>query len=57
MSTMIGSGIDGFDTAVEGNVSSQYTAPNLFIEASNGTTYAYRRFGKAGAPPCRAIRP
>jgi len=51
MSTMIGSGIDGFDTAVEGNVSSQYTAPNLFIDAPNGTTYAYRRFGKAGAPP------
>jgi hypothetical protein len=30
---------------------SQYTAPNLTIEAPNGTTYAYRRFGKAGTTP------
>ncbi|MFD6751749.1 alpha/beta hydrolase, partial [Streptomyces anthocyanicus] len=29
----------------------QYTAPNLTIEASNGTTYAYRRFGRAGTVP------
>ncbi|MDQ0925633.1 pimeloyl-ACP methyl ester carboxylesterase [Pseudarthrobacter sp. W1I19] len=30
---------------------SQYTAPNLAIEGSNATTYAYRRFGKAGTTP------
>jgi pimeloyl-ACP methyl ester carboxylesterase len=30
---------------------SQYTAPNLEIAASNGTTYAYRRFGKAHTVP------
>lgn len=30
---------------------SQYTAPNLTVDAANGTSYAYRRFGKAGATP------
>jgi pimeloyl-ACP methyl ester carboxylesterase len=30
---------------------SQYTTPNLGIEAANGTTYAYRRYGKAGGIP------
>ena len=30
---------------------SQYTAPNLTIEASNGTRYAYRRFGNSNATP------
>src|SRR4051812_25707936 len=30
---------------------SQYTAPNLAIEAANGTIYAYRRFGRAGPAP------
>jgi pimeloyl-ACP methyl ester carboxylesterase len=30
---------------------SQYTTPNLTIEASNGITYAYRRYGKAGTVP------
>ena len=30
---------------------SQYTAPNLTITGSNATTYAYRRFGKAGTTP------
>jgi pimeloyl-ACP methyl ester carboxylesterase len=30
---------------------SQYTAPNLSVDAANGTTYAYRRFGKAGTVP------
>ena len=30
---------------------SQYTAPNLTIHAPNGTTYAYRRFGRAGMIP------
>jgi pimeloyl-ACP methyl ester carboxylesterase len=30
---------------------SQYTAPTLTIEAANGTTYAYRRFGRKGAIP------
>ena len=30
---------------------SQYTAPNLEIGAPNGTTYAYRRFGKSGTVP------
>jgi pimeloyl-ACP methyl ester carboxylesterase len=30
---------------------SQYTAPNLAVDAANGTTYAYRRFGKAGTVP------
>jgi pimeloyl-ACP methyl ester carboxylesterase len=30
---------------------SQYTAPNLTVEAPNGTTYAYRRFGEAGPTP------
>lgn len=32
-------------------VVSQYNAPNLTIRAANGTTYAYRRFGKAGTIP------
>ena len=30
---------------------SQYTTPNLTIGASDGTSYAYRRYGKAGAAP------
>ena len=30
---------------------SQYNAPNLRIEARNGTTYAYRRFGRTGTTP------
>ena len=30
---------------------SQYTAPNLTIGAANGTTYAYRRFGRKGTIP------
>ena len=30
---------------------SQYTAPTLTIDAPNGTTYAYRRFGRKGAVP------
>ena len=30
---------------------SQYTAPNLSITSANGTSYAYRRFGKADTIP------
>ncbi len=30
---------------------SQYTAPNLSVDGANGTTYAYRRFGKGGSVP------
>jgi pimeloyl-ACP methyl ester carboxylesterase len=30
---------------------SQYTAPNLTVDAANGTTYAYRRYGKPGTVP------
>lgn len=30
---------------------SQYTTPNLTIAAPNGTTYAYRRFGRKGTVP------
>jgi pimeloyl-ACP methyl ester carboxylesterase len=30
---------------------SQYSAPNLSVDAANGTTYAYRRFGRAGTVP------
>jgi hypothetical protein len=30
---------------------SQYTTPNLTIGASNGTTYAYRHYEKAGTVP------
>lgn len=30
---------------------SNYTAPNLSVEAPNGTRYAYRRFGKTGGTP------
>ena len=30
---------------------SQYTAPNLTVESARGTTYAYRRFGRAGTVP------
>jgi pimeloyl-ACP methyl ester carboxylesterase len=30
---------------------SQYTTPNLTIDAANGTAYAYRRYGKAGTVP------
>jgi hypothetical protein len=28
------------------------TAPNRFVEASNGVTYAYRRLGPATEVPC-----
>jgi pimeloyl-ACP methyl ester carboxylesterase len=51
MSSIIHNGIGRFDEVDENSISSQYTAPNLFVEASNGTTYAYRRFGKTGATP------
>jgi pimeloyl-ACP methyl ester carboxylesterase len=30
---------------------SNYSAPNLAVESANGTTYAYRRFGKQGTTP------
>ncbi|HYI34493.1 MAG TPA: alpha/beta hydrolase [Glaciibacter sp.] len=30
---------------------SNYTAPNLTVDAPNGTSYGYRRFGKAGTVP------
>jgi pimeloyl-ACP methyl ester carboxylesterase len=30
---------------------SQYTAPNLSVDAANGAAYAYRRFGKVGTVP------
>lgn len=30
---------------------SQYTAPNLIIEGSKGTRYAYRRFGNTDSTP------
>src|SRR6202451_4665695 len=30
---------------------SQYTVPNMELKAPNGTSYAYRRFGKAGTIP------
>ncbi len=30
---------------------SQYTAPNLSVEAANGTSYGYRRFGRTGTVP------
>lgn len=30
---------------------SQYTTPNLTVEAAGGTRYAYRRYGKAGTVP------
>lgn len=30
---------------------SQYTAPTSHIDAANGTSYAYRRFGRTGATP------
>lgn len=33
------------------NRQSQYTTPNQTVDAANGTSYAYRRFGKAGATP------
>jgi pimeloyl-ACP methyl ester carboxylesterase len=32
-------------------IMSQYTAPNLSIDVANGTTYAYRRFGKESTMP------
>jgi pimeloyl-ACP methyl ester carboxylesterase len=32
-------------------IMSQYTTPNLMIEAPGGTRYAYRRYGKAGTIP------
>jgi pimeloyl-ACP methyl ester carboxylesterase len=32
-------------------LASQYTAPNLTVDAANGTTYAYRRYGKPGTVP------
>jgi pimeloyl-ACP methyl ester carboxylesterase len=37
--------------SIESAVASQYTAANLTIAAGNGTTYAYRRFGKEGTVP------
>jgi pimeloyl-ACP methyl ester carboxylesterase len=36
---------------LERHIMSQYTAPNLSVDAANGSTYAYRRFGKAGTVP------
>lgn len=33
------------------NYMPQYTAPTLTIDAADGTTYAYRRFGRKGAIP------
>jgi len=30
---------------------SQYSTPNRTLDAANGTTYAYRRYGRAGAVP------
>jgi pimeloyl-ACP methyl ester carboxylesterase len=30
---------------------SQYSTPNRTLDAANGTTYAYRRYGKAGTVP------
>ena len=30
---------------------SQLTTPNRMIQAANGTSYAYRRYGKSGATP------
>jgi pimeloyl-ACP methyl ester carboxylesterase len=38
-------------TSTKEVIVSQYTAPNLFIEAPNGPSYAYRRFGKVGSIP------
>ncbi|MGH7800496.1 MAG: alpha/beta fold hydrolase [Thermodesulfobacteriota bacterium] len=32
-------------------IMSQYTTPNLMVDAANGTSYAYRRYGKAGTIP------
>jgi pimeloyl-ACP methyl ester carboxylesterase len=32
-------------------LTSQYTTPNLTVDAANGTAYAYRRYGKAGTVP------
>jgi pimeloyl-ACP methyl ester carboxylesterase len=32
-------------------LASQHTAPNLTVDAANGTTYAYRRYGKPGTVP------
>ena len=32
-------------------LTSQYTTPNRTVEAVDGTTYAYRRYGKAGTVP------
>jgi hypothetical protein len=31
--------------------SAHHVAPNLFVTASNGVKYAYRRFGKSGGIP------
>ena len=30
---------------------SQYSTPNLTLEAPNGSRYAYRRYGRAGTVP------
>jgi pimeloyl-ACP methyl ester carboxylesterase len=40
-------------TATDTAALSQLTAPNLTVEATNGVTYAYRRFGRSddGCPP------
>ncbi|KQX07750.1 alpha/beta hydrolase [Leifsonia sp. Root1293] len=35
----------------KGTSVSQYTAPNLRIDGPNGSTYAYRRFGRTGTTP------
>ena len=43
--------LDAAAGTVDNNYMSQYTAPTLTIDAANGTTYAYRRFGRKGAIP------
>jgi pimeloyl-ACP methyl ester carboxylesterase len=35
----------------DGAAASNYTAPNLTVEAWNGTAFAYRRFGRSGTTP------
>jgi pimeloyl-ACP methyl ester carboxylesterase len=42
---------DGTAGKPDMNGMSQYTAPTLTTDAPNGTTYAYRRFGKSGTVP------
>src|SRR6516162_5025019 len=43
--------LDAAAGTVDNNYMSQCTAPTLTIDAANGTTYAYRRFGRKGAIP------